>query len=191
MKIAAYGVKLCMFATFALWIWRHRGDDKSGSDEDLAHSGGAAPLRRALLLFFGSMFVALAGVFGLSSSEAARYQAAFYPFSLFLTLVLECGFAALWKYRSKRELACVALCSLVTHPTLHLAAFLPEALFGEDLFYDHWVWFLEAMVVTAESNLLNRLLPGRRPGNAKLALAMNAFSFFGGLVIVWGISRLW
>jgi hypothetical protein len=98
-----------------------------------------------------------------------------------LTLILECGAAAFLGYR--KELTSVALCSIGTHPALHLAAFLPELLFGEDLFGDHWVWFMEAMVVVTESWLLNRLLPQRRAGNAKLALAMNAFSFLGGLAI--------
>ncbi|MDR2179631.1 MAG: hypothetical protein LBP21_04945, partial [Synergistaceae bacterium] len=147
MRKTACLIKFCMFGVFALWVWRHRRDDKSKTAEVPAPSSGMVSPSGELLFFALSMFAALAGVFRLDPSEAARYQSAFYLFSLFLTLLLECAFAALWGYRAKRELACVALCSLVTHPTLHVLAFLPEALFGEDLFYDHWVWFLEAMVV--------------------------------------------
>jgi hypothetical protein len=164
-------------------MWRHRSDR---APEDVAASPDAIFLERALL-FSLTMFVVLACVYLFDRSESTRVQAVLYPLSLALTLLLECGMAVLWGYRGVTELECVALCSLVTHPTLHLVAFSQEALLGEDLFDDHLVWFLEAMVVVAETYLLNRLLPRRRADNAKLALAMNAFSFFGGLAIFWGL----
>jgi hypothetical protein len=172
-----------MFGVFVLWVWRHRRDCSSG---DVGAPLDVAFIDRSLL-FSLAMFVTLASVYLLAFGESARSQALLYPLSLSLTLLLECGMAALWGYRNLKELGCVALCSLVTHPALHLIALLPEALFGENLFDDRWVWFLEAMVVVAESRILNRLLPWRRADNAKLALAMNAFSFFGGLAIVWGL----
>ncbi|GHV39270.1 hypothetical protein FACS1894187_19050 [Synergistales bacterium] len=185
-SLVVYLIKFCMCAIFVLWVWKHRHDDKLKAAEAGASLGNAASPFRALL-FSIPAFAVLAGVFEFCSIEGAPHRAALYLFSLFLTLLLECGFAALWGYRAKTELLCVALCSLVTHPVLHLIMLLPKALFGEDAFDDHWIWYLEAMVVVAESCILNSLLPGRRSVNAKLALSMNAFSFFGGLVIMLGI----
>ncbi|MDR1874884.1 MAG: hypothetical protein LBQ90_07755 [Synergistaceae bacterium] len=180
------GLKLCMFGLFASWAWTHRRDrtpEGSVAEPD-------ASFIRKLLLFSLAMYAILAGIFLSCPYESALVQVVFYLFALALTLLLECGMAALWGYRSMKELYCVALCSLVTHPTLHLFAFLPEALFGENLFDEHRVWFPEAMVVVAESRLLNRLLPWRRADNAKLALAMNAFSFLAGWAILEALWRI-
>jgi hypothetical protein len=169
-----------MSVIFALWVWRHRKDEAPDSSGRALSAGKTPPL--AALLFSLTSFIILTGVLW-NDSGGAAYPIVFYLFSLLLTLIFECGAAILMGYHRGEELARVALCSLVTHPALHLAAFLPEAAFGEDLFGDHWVWFMEAMVVVAESWLLNRLLPPRRSGNAKLVLAMNAFSFLGGLML--------
>jgi hypothetical protein len=171
-----------MVGAFALWVLNSRKARSVRETAPLNTSFIAAALSFSL-----ASFAVLAGVYLTTSDETVRFQAFLYPFAFFLTLSLECSFAALWGYHSAKELGCVALCSLVTHPSLHLVAFLPEKLFGEDLFDDHWVWYLEAMIVVAESFILNRLLPHRRADNAKLALTMNAFSFYSGLVISWGL----
>ncbi|MDR3232016.1 MAG: hypothetical protein LBT65_11300 [Synergistaceae bacterium] len=42
------------------------------------------------------MFVALAGVYLFDRNESTRAQAVLYPFSLTLTLLLECGLAITW-----------------------------------------------------------------------------------------------
>ena len=181
--ILPFALKAGMFGVFATWVYRHRADT---TPENTPTTLDTSFVDR-LLLFSLVMFAALAVALWIDPSDTGHAQAVFYPVSLGLTLLLECSMAALMGYRSMKELGCVALCSLVTHPTLHLVAFLPDCLFGEDLFEDHWSWFLEMTVVVAESWLLNRLLPYRRADNAKLALAMNAFSFLGGLAIVMGL----
>jgi hypothetical protein len=183
--LPALALKTCMAGVFFFWVLNSR---KARS------AGEAAPLNIAFIVaalsFSLASFAILAGVYLTASAEVARFQALLYLFAFLLTLSLECSFAAFFSargYRSAKELGCVALCSLVTHPALHLVAFLPEQLFGEDLFDDHWVWYLEAMIVVAESFILNRSIPHRRADNAKLALAMNAFSFYSGLAISWGL----
>ena len=186
-ELAAPVLKICMLGVFAFWVWDSRKEPSAQETHD--PSNDISTVAAALLLSVFS-FAILAIVCLRASDEAARLRAILYPFSLLLTLLLECSFAALWGYRKAKELGCVALCSLVTHPTLHLIALLPGALFGEALFDDHWAWYLEAMVVVAESFLLNRALPCRRADNPKLAMAMNAFSFYGGLAIVWGLRRM-
>ena len=112
-----------------------------------------------------------------------------YLFSLFLTVLLECAVAVAMGYRRAREIASVALCSFVTHPTLHLAALLPGMLSGElyEGFSGSWALSFECVVLMVECALLDALLPLWRAKNAKLALAMNAFSYLTGLLLSAGV----
>jgi hypothetical protein len=166
-------LKIYMAGVFTLWVLKSR---KECSSEKTV----------TILLFFLIFFAILLNMYLTASGTAMSLQAFLYPLFLFLTLPLECSFAALWGYRSAKELGCVALCSLVTHLTLRLIAFLSRELLGEALSGDHWIWYLEAVIFVVESFILDRLLSYRRADNAKLILAMNAFSF----PISWGLLRM-
>jgi hypothetical protein len=162
-----------MAVAFTLWLLKSRKERSVGKTV-------------TILLFFLIFFAILLGMYLAASGTVMSLQAFLYPFSLFLTLPLECSFAALWGYRSAKELRYVALCNLVTHLTLRLIAFVAGELFGEELFGNYWIWYLEAVIFIVESFILDRLLPYRRTDNANFVLAMHVFSF----PISWGLLRM-
>ena len=176
---ADLAAKIAMAAAFAAWIWRHRSDGTSEKASGVPDKSFA----RKLLVCAFLLYAALSAYYVYIDKDFVVGRFALYLAALLLTLVLECAAALLMGYRGKNELPYVALCSVVTHPALHLTAGLPWALFRQDLFLDHWVYGLEALVVVTECRLLNGLMPWKRGSNAKLAFVMNGFSFLAGLAI--------
>ena len=141
---------------------------------------------------FSLFFFALLGVsFAVADFDGAGWLARWYPAALGLTLTMECGYAFAVGYRKKREVVSVAMCSLLTHPLLHVAVILLSERSGA---YDvgmAWIILFELLIVAAEACLLNAFLPERpRRRNALLSLEMNAFSFVVGSALVSAVMGL-
>lgn len=183
-EVAAALIKFAMLAIFAVWLWRNFSQASCGKIVESEEAEAGRMFRLKLVLFCLAAYVAL--FLSKWRTERAGDLAGWfllYAVALLLTLAIELSVARFMGYAGKRELGAVALCSLATHPALHLAAHLPALLFGQTLYADHWAFYMEGMVVVAESGILNGLLPRRRADNAWVALCMNVVSFLIGVAI--------
>lgn len=179
--IAGDFAKLLLFVPFVLW----------GKNVLLAKRVARAESEK---LFFRIAAIILYALLALSALYLFSVRdfgppPVLYLFSLVLTLILECSVAFFLGYGTKGEIFAVVLCSLVTHPTLHLAALLPGLLLSDPSagFSGGWTLAFESLIVVAECALLDLLLPSRRADNARLSLSMNVFSYFVGFLLSKGL----
>jgi len=113
-----------------------------------------------------------------------QWLAGYIP-ALALTLVMEGAAAFVLGYRNRREFGAAILCSLVTHPALHVVVVFLFITSGEILVkrWNLYMAILETIVAILEYLILRRMLPEKGAQNAKLAIVMNLFSYLGGTLI--------
>lgn len=96
--------------------------------------------------------------------------------ALVLTLLFECSVAWVLGYRKKDEMAAIICINVITNPILNYVLWVMPWM------YDG-IWLLEGMVVLVEWFLLRFALMQKPAKLLGLALAMNATSFLGGMLI--------
>ncbi|MDR3321545.1 MAG: hypothetical protein LBS93_03780 [Synergistaceae bacterium] len=205
MQLAAVGSMNSMLVLCIAWFFLYKilaadsrrrvnidGDRFSGVSENFAPTLFSL-LAASLIGFLGLCAVALL-------SPSLMEWLAGYPEALVLTLAMEGAAAYVLGYRTRRELGCALLCSLVTHPAIHLALCAFFALFAVPFFelwdiavqffelWDICVAFLETAVVLAEYKILRATLPWKGENNARLAVVMNLTSYLGGFLIYWVLA---
>ena len=106
-----------------------------------------------------------------------------YLLALLLTIAVEAGVAWLLGLRTRRGMLAVVAINTLTHPLLNYAI-LVLGFLGSDLTL-RTILLLEALVVVVEWRLLAYAcgLPNVR--SFMLSLAMNAASFFAGVLLFW------
>jgi hypothetical protein len=104
-----------------------------------------------------------------------------YAVAFLLTIVLEVAVALLLGYRKRREIACVVLVNVFSHPLLCYLIWIADALRTAPV-RPLEILLLEVGVVIVEWLLLCYALPRRgRSGLFLLSLAMNSVSYLTGL----------
>jgi hypothetical protein len=109
-----------------------------------------------------------------------------YAIAFLLTLLLELAVAVILGYRKRRELACVVLVNVITHPLLHCIVWVVRS-FRYLPARDPIAVVLEVGVVVVEWQLLCYALPNYRKRNLLvLSATMNAVSYGAGLILpIW------
>jgi hypothetical protein len=105
-----------------------------------------------------------------------------YAIAFLLTIVLEVAVALLLGYCKRREIACVILVNVFSHPLLCYLIWIADALRSVPV-RPVEILLMEGSVVIVEWLLLCYALPQRRKaGLFALSLAMNTASYVAGLV---------